>query len=125
MGTRFVATEECDVSREYKQAFVDATKDDVAVILSPVGLPARVIQTPFVERSLGERQQFNCFYKCLITCDADKANYCIALALLNSYKGEMNGGFPMCGENVHRVKSIVKVQELIDELTSEAEPLLM
>jgi nitronate monooxygenase len=125
MGTRFVATEECDVSQEYKQAFVDATKDDVAVILSPVGLPARVIKSPFVERSLGERQQFNCFYKCLITCDADKANYCIALALLNSYRGDMNEGFPMCGENVHRVKSIVKVQDLMDELTSEAEPLLM
>ena len=124
MGTRFVATEECDVSQEYKQAFVDATEDDVAVILSPVGLPARVIKTPFVAKSLGERQQFNCFYKCLITCNADKANYCIALALLNSYKGDMNEGFPMCGENVYRVKNIVKVQELMDELTTEAEPLL-
>ncbi|MCK5785145.1 MAG: nitronate monooxygenase [Candidatus Sabulitectum sp.] len=124
MGTRFVATHECDVSDEYKQSYVDATEDDVAVILSPVGLPARVIKNPFVEKCLGEKQEFKCFYKCLITCGADKANYCIALALLDSSRGHMDTGFPMCGENVHRIKKIVSVQELIQELTTEAEPLL-
>ncbi len=124
MGTRFVATHECDVSDEYKQSYVDATEDDVAVILSPVGLPARVIKTPFVEKSLGEKQKFKCFYKCLITCNADKANYCIALALLDSSRGKLDTGFPMCGENVTRIEKIVSVQELIDELTTEAEPLL-
>lgn len=124
MGTRFVATHECDVSDEYKQSYVDATEEDVAVILSPVGLPARVIKTPFVEKSLGEKQKFKCFYKCLITCDADKANYCIALALLNSSRGHLDTGFPMCGENVTRIDKIVSVEELMQELTTEAEPLL-
>ncbi len=124
MGTRFVATHECDVSNAYKQAYVDATEDDVAVILSPVGLPARVIRTPFVEKSLGEKQKFNCFYKCLITCDADKANYCIALALLDSSRGKLDTGFPMCGQNVYRIDKIVSVKELMRELTGEMEPLL-
>lgn len=120
MGTRFVATTECDVSKEYKQAYVDSTKDDVALILSPVGLPARVLKSKFVERSLLEKQKFSCFYKCLLTCDADKANYCIALALLNSYHGKLDEGFAMCGANVYRVNNIVSVQELIDELVNEA-----
>ncbi len=124
MGTRFVATEECDVSEEYKQSYIDAKEDDVAVILSPVGLPARVIKTPFVEESFGAKQKFKCFYKCLITCDADKANYCIALALLNSYRGQLDEGFPMCGQNVTRIDKILSVEELIQELTGEAEPLL-
>lgn len=124
MGTRFVATHECDVSNEYKQSYVDATEDDVAVILSPVGLPARVIKTPFVEKSQGERQKFKCFYKCLITCNADKANYCIALALLDSSRGHLDTGFPMCGENVTRIDKVISVGELMDELVTEAEPLL-
>ncbi len=124
MGTRFVATDECDVSDEYKQSYIDATEDDVAVILSPVGLPARVIKTQFVEKSLGEKQKFRCFYKCLITCDADKANYCIALALLNSYRGNLDAGFPMCGQNVTRIDKILSVEELVNELITEAEPLL-
>jgi len=124
MGTRFVATHECDVSDEYKQAFVDASIDDIALILSPVGLPARVLKTQFVRRSLGEKQDFACHYKCLITCDADRANYCIADALLNSYRGQLDQGFPMCGHNVYRVNSIVSVAELMNELIVEAEPLI-
>jgi len=124
MGTRFVATHECDVSHEYKQAYLDATEDDIALILSPVGMPARVINTPFVQRSLGEKQKFACPYKCLLTCDADKANYCIALALLNSAHGHLDTGFPMCGQNAYRIDKIVSVSELMQELTREAEPLL-
>ena len=37
MGTRFVVTEECDVSQEFKQAFLDAKKEDIVIIKSPVG----------------------------------------------------------------------------------------
>jgi len=124
LGTRFVATHECDVSDGYKQSFLDATEDDIALILSPVGMPARVINTSFVQRSLGEKQKFACPYKCLLTCDADKANYCIALALLNSAQGRIEDGFPMCGQNAYRIDKIVSVSELMQELTREAEPLL-
>ena len=94
------------------------------MVLSPVGLPARVLKSKFVQKSLEEKQKFSCFYKCLLTCDAGKANYCIALALLNSYKGDIDGGFAMCGANVYRVKEIVTVQELIDELVNEASTVL-
>lgn len=124
MGTRFVATDECDVSDQYKQAYVDATEDDIALILSPVGLPARVLKTPFVKKCQKEKQEFSCFYKCLVTCDADKANYCIALALLNSARGCLDEGFPMCGQNVYRINKIVSVKDLMQELTSEAESCL-
>ncbi len=124
MGTRFVATYECDVSDAYKQSYLDATEDDIALIRSPVGLPARVIKTPFVRKSLGEKQKFACFYKCLLTCDADTANYCIALALLNSSRGQLDEGFPMCGQNAYRVDKILSVRELMQELTQEAELLL-
>jgi nitronate monooxygenase len=124
IGTRFVATYECDVSEAYKQSYLDATEDDIALILSPVGMPARVINTQFVKRSLGEKQKFACPYKCLLTCDADKANYCIALALLNSAHGHLEDGFPMCGQNAYRIDKIVSVSELMQELILEAEPLL-
>ena len=122
MGTRFVATHECDTSDEYKQAFVDAKKSDVVVIRSPVGLPARVIKNAFVERSLrGERFKFACPYKCLLTCEAKTANYCIASALLNASRGKFNDGFAMCGQNVYRIDKIVSVKELMRELVEEAE----
>jgi nitronate monooxygenase len=122
MGTRFVATHECDTSDEYKQAFVDATEEDVVVIHSPVGLPARVLKNGFVKRSMqGEKFKFACPYKCLLTCEAKTANYCIASALLNASRGKFDDGFAMCGENVYKIDKIVSVKELMQELVSEAE----
>ena len=41
MGTRFVATHECDADLAFKQSYVDAREEDLMVIKSPVGLPGR------------------------------------------------------------------------------------
>lgn len=120
MATRFVATDECDASIEYKKAYVAAKKEDVVIIRSPVGMPARVIMNDFVKRSLGEKMFFSCPYKCLITCNAREANYCIAEALLNASRGHFDKGFAMCGENVWRIDKIVSVKELIQELVKDA-----
>lgn len=120
IATRFVCTNECDVSDAYKQAYLNAKPDDIAIILSPVGLPARVIRNEFVERiEMGEKIKFICPYKCLKTCDPYAANYCIAQALVNAYRGNLEEGFVMCGANASRVKKIVAVKELINELVVE------
>ena len=49
MGTRFVATHECDADIEFKKAYIDAKKDDLIIIESPVGLPGRAIRNDFIE----------------------------------------------------------------------------
>jgi nitronate monooxygenase len=86
-----------------------------------VGLPGRVINNDFVKRiSAGERMDFGCEYQCLYTCDAKKVNYCIAKALLNAYRGELDKGFAMCGSNAYRINKIVSVKELIGELVQQA-----
>ena len=121
MATRFVATHECDASELYKQAYVNATEEDVALIRSPVGLPARVIKNEFVKASIrGKTHTFACPYKCLLSCDAASAHYCIAVALLNASRGHLDEGFAMCGQNAYRIDKIVSVKELMQELTTEA-----
>jgi nitronate monooxygenase len=120
MGTRFVCTHECDVALEYKQAYLAAKQEDIVVIQSPVGLPGRVIRNEFVKRIIkGERMDFNCQYHCLYTCDPKKVNYCIAKALLNTSRGQMDKGFAMCGSNAYRIEKIVSVKELISELVAQ------
>ncbi len=37
MGTRFVATDECDADDAFKQTYIDAKKEDMVIIKSPVG----------------------------------------------------------------------------------------
>jgi nitronate monooxygenase len=121
MGTRFVCTHECDVALEYKQEYLKAGQDDIVVIKSPVGMPGRVIRNEFVKRIIqGERMDFNCQYHCLYTCDPKKVNYCIAKALLNASRGQLDKGFAMCGSNAYRIQKIISVKELIAELVNEA-----
>lgn len=121
MATRFVCTHECDASLEYKQAYVNARKEDIMLIKSPVGLPLRVIRNAFVDRiTKGERVEFRCQYQCLATCDPKTTKYCIAQALLNSYRGNMALGFATCGANAYRIDKIVSVHELVQELVHDA-----
>jgi NAD(P)H-dependent flavin oxidoreductase YrpB (nitropropane dioxygenase family) len=120
MATRFVATHECDASIEFKQAFVNAKKEDLTIIKSPVGLPGRAIKNKFLrDVEKGEKKPFKCGWRCLRTCDFRKAPYCIAAALTNAKKGFLDKGFAFAGSNVYRVDKIVSVKELIKSLIRE------
>jgi NAD(P)H-dependent flavin oxidoreductase YrpB (nitropropane dioxygenase family) len=119
MATRFVATEECDADIRFKQAYVDATQDDVAIIKSPVGLPGRALKGRFIEALEEGRRNFRCLFHCITTCDPDKSPYCIAAALLNAMKGNLDKGFAFSGANVFRITGITTVRELISSLQRE------
>ncbi|MGD8846614.1 MAG: nitronate monooxygenase [Desulfobacteraceae bacterium] len=117
MGTRFVATHECDADHAFKQAFVDAAKEDTIVIKSPVGMPGRAIRNEFIDRiNSGRTKPFKCPYHCIKTCDHTKSPYCIAMALGSAQRGRLKTGFAFAGENVFRVDKIVSVKELIKSL---------
>ena len=117
MGTRFVATFECDASDEFKNAYLKASREDVTIIKSPVGLPGRALKGPFLEKmARGEKHPKKCAYKCIRTCRYPDTPYCISMALVNAQRGNLNAGFVFCGENVWRVDRIVPVKELMEEL---------
>lgn len=117
MATRFVGTIECDVSPEFKQAYLDAKEEDITLIQSPVGLPGRAVKNKFL-RDLEVNGSFKdkCPYKCLASCKIADAKYCIAKALLNSYFGDVDHGLIFAGQNAFRVNSIVTVKDLFEEL---------
>ena len=122
MATRFVCTEECDVSQEFKQAYLDAKKEDIAIIKSPVGMPGRAIYNKFLkDLEIKGKLKINCPYRCLSVCKVSEAKYCIAQALLNSYFGDVDHGLIFCGQNVYRIDKIVTVKELIADLLAELE----
>lgn len=120
MGTRFVVTEECDASEDFKQTYLKASAEDIIIIKSPVGMPGRVIRNEFIEAmNRGEKEPFQCPYHCIITCDYQHSPYCIALALIQAQRGNFRHGFAFAGANAWRSEKIVKVQELIDSLVRE------
>lgn len=54
MGTRFIATSECQAHADYKQAIVDASPEDIVLTERLTGLPVAVINNDYI-RGLGTR----------------------------------------------------------------------
>ncbi len=120
MGTRFVATNECDASRAFKEQFLKCSPNDLVIIDSPVGLPGRAIENNFLrEVSSGLRHPFSCPWKCLKTCDYIHAPYCIAQALKNAREGLFDNGFAFSGAKAFLLEKIVSVKEVFTNLADE------
>jgi NAD(P)H-dependent flavin oxidoreductase YrpB (nitropropane dioxygenase family) len=120
MATRFVTTDECDASVEFKNSYITAKKEDIVIIKSPVGMPGRAIINKFIcDVRAGEKKPYICPYHCIITCDYKDSPYCIALALMNAKKGIMEKGFVFAGANAYRTNEIIPVQRLIESLEKE------
>jgi nitronate monooxygenase len=120
LGTRFVATEECDASPEFKNAFIDAIDEDIKIIKSPVGMPGRTIFNKFLSEAFkGKRRPAACKYNCIRSCDPKTTSYCIADALLAAYKGNLSEGFVFTGANAGKVKRISTVRSIFNELVKE------
>lgn len=120
MGTRFVATHECDADERFKQSYIDAKQEDVTIISSPVGMPGRALCNTFINESReGLKKPFKCVFHCVHTCQQEKTPYCIAQALLNAMRGNLERGFAFCGSNVFKIDKIISVRELMDSLQRE------
>ncbi|MBN2419342.1 MAG: nitronate monooxygenase [Deltaproteobacteria bacterium] len=120
MGTRFVATHECDADIRFKEAYVSCREEDIEIIKSPVGMPGRAIRSKFLEElSSGKKIELKCAWKCLKICDIKTARYCISLALDNARRGILEKGYAFAGSNAFRIDKIISVKELLQELQKQ------
>ena len=117
IATRFVTTRECDASDAYKQAYIDAKKEDIVIVKSPVGMPGRAIHNAFLDKvAAGERFMRGC-RQCIITCKPDTAPYCITEALINAVEGRLDEGLIFCGSNAYRANKIETVADIMEEFS--------
>lgn len=116
LASRFVATDECDASEAYKQAYIWADEDDLTIVQSPVGMPGRAVRNRFIEQMEKGGERIARCYHCLEHCNPAKVPYCITRALVNAVQGDLDHGLIFAGANVGRIKKIVSVHELMQEL---------
>lgn len=121
IATRFIATDECDAARGMKEAIVRAKEEDIMIIESPVGMPARAIKSPLLEKlAKGEKYLALKCNQCLTGCKKGaQIPYCISRALIAAVRGNWEEGLFFTGSNAGRVDKIVPVAELIDEIMGE------
>ncbi len=121
MATRFIATEECDASEEYKRMIIEAKAEDVTLVKSPVGMPGRALRSPLIKRlEKGEKFIPKICNLCLNACPhGEKTPYCISRALIEAVKGNKEDGLFFCGSNVGRITEMKTVKGLMEELMDE------
>ncbi len=125
MATRFIGTFECDASDIFKRVILKSRKQDIKLIKSPVGYPARgVVTTPLMRRVLGGvRPRITCISNCVDPCDhgkeSNKVGYCIADALGDARNGVIDTGLFFTGSNGYRVTRLQHVSELVEKLTGQ------
>ena len=115
-ASRFVATEECDASEAFKQAYVWADEEDIVVIKSPVGMPGRAVKNRFIEKMQKDPGGVNWCYKCLKACNPATAEYCISQALINAVEGNLDEGLIFCGQRTGEIREISTVHQVVEDL---------
>lgn len=120
IASRFVLSKECSVSQKFKDAFLKAGQDDIVLVSSPVGMPGRAINTPFVGKlNSGEDVSTKeCKYKCLKKCSY---RYCISDRLIRACAGDVEEGLVFSGANTFKMKEILPVREIFNRFVQEAE----
>ncbi|MRH41381.1 nitronate monooxygenase [Aquibacillus halophilus] len=114
MGTRFVASDECDAPLAFKQKYVDAKKEDTILVKTTVGLEGRAIRNHFTDQiSGGNKLKINKCYRCLKNCSFQ---FCTLDSLFKSMNGDVENGLVFSGARVHEIKEILPVQEIIENI---------
>lgn len=115
MATRFVTTYECDADDAYKQSYIDAKKEDIVIVQSPVGMPGRALLNPFMKRAKEGQIAHGKCHLCVSTCKPAETPYCITEALVNAVKGNTDDGLLFCGANAYRATKLEHVKDIMDE----------
>ncbi|WP_295739148.1 nitronate monooxygenase [uncultured Helicobacter sp.] len=123
MGTRWLGSLECDAVA-YRDLMPSVTKEDIELVKSPVGYPARAVKTGIFDRlAQGNAPKIRCISNCVSPChrgvEAKKVGYCIADSLGRGFMGDREQGLYFTGANGYRIQKIQPVKEIIAELVRD------
>jgi len=119
MGSRFAASEESNGAPALKEFYLKMKKEDVVQIDSPVGYKGRAILNPFAQSTLEDTcpRPTNCDL-CLKKCTH---RFCIIRALTRAQQGDVETGLVFTGANMWKIKSILPVKDIMDEIKETLE----
>ena len=117
MGTRFVASDECDAPLAFKQKYLDAQKEDILLVKTTVGLHGRIIKNAFSDLITSQdKVKITHCHDCLKHCSY---RFCTLDSMYKSMEGDIDNGLVFAGARVNEIKEILPVQQIMDRLTEE------
>ncbi len=122
MGTRFIATHECDAHDNFKEVLLASKEEDIVLMGSPVGYPARGVHTNLTDLiATRTGPEIKCISNCVAPCkrgeEAKEVGFCIADRLSDAYEGNKEFGLFFSGTNGYRINEIISIKELMEKLT--------
>ncbi len=121
MGTRFIATQECEFHPKYKELILNAQDKDTAVVQGAFG-PIRLLKNKYVQehRQLMTKEERIEYEKNMTLEEMGEEIKKYELV----YRGNMEDGAVPCGESCGNIHDIPTVQDLIERTVSEAEDVI-
>ncbi len=117
MGTRMMATKECPIHDNLKQAFVQAKETDTHLVMRSIRNTHRVWRNKAAEKIIELESQKASLQEIIQVASGQNA--------LKMYKeGDIDAGMVSCGQGVGLVKDIPTVKELLDRIMKEAEEVI-
>lgn len=121
MGTRFLATEECQIHPDFKQKLIESDQTETELVMRCIRMNTRVLRNQTVEEILEKEER-------LEEEDADFEEKLEELMPLISgekskevfHEGSIDAGIAACGQGVGSIDEIMSVEKLIDKIVSEA-----
>ncbi|MDQ0189124.1 nitronate monooxygenase [Alicyclobacillus cycloheptanicus] len=113
MGTRFIATKECIAHEAYKEALVRGREDETVIIKRSLGMPGRVLPSPWVEKILEEEARGTTMERLWPFISGERNRHAII-------EGQLDEGFAWAGQSMGLIHNVPTVAELFEEMLSTA-----
>ena len=117
MGTRFLVAKECNVHQTYKEKVLKANDSATTVNGRKVGHPARALKNPFT-------RAFSEFESSTTATDEEIMAFGTGALRKAVKEGDWENGSFLCGQVAGLVDKEQTCQEIIEEITADAERIL-
>ena len=113
MGTRFLASKECDIHPKIKEWLLQLQETDTMLIQRSIRNTSRVVKTPFTEKILEMEQKGATLEELLPLISGERGR--------NAYlTGDVNDATMSVGQAVGLIHDIPSVKEIIERIINEA-----
>jgi nitronate monooxygenase len=124
MGTRFIATSDCNSHSDYKEAILKAEEEDIVKTERITGVPLSVIRTPYVDKvGLKVGPISKLLFKYRRTRHWIRFLYnlrAVAAMKKTALKGVSTKDYYQAGKSVHGIERIESVKAIVERFVSEA-----
>ncbi|KKK41402.1 hypothetical protein LCGC14_0645510 [marine sediment metagenome] len=114
MGTRMMATVECPLHDNLKQAFVQAKETDTQIVMRSIRNTHRMWKNKPAEQIVELESKKASLQEIIDVASGTNARKMY-------YEGDLEAGLVSCGQGVGLIKDIPPVKELLDRIMKEAE----